>query len=372
MKTVPESNYQPSVIYHQFEFMIETNLLPGRTIITEGKEQLYFSGTSYLGIHKNVIFQELLRDGFSWYGTGYSSSRASNVQLAIYEEAESWLADFAAAPVALTFSSGYLAGQALIRTLDKGQQFLYAPQAHPALWRNEKDNVQGQYGKWVSSLVAKVGYSEREVVIVINSVDPLYARPHSFDWVTHLPDHLNITLVIDDSHGLGVLGEQGEGIFATVNRLIPSNVSLVVVGSIGKALGVTAGVVLGNNLIIQQLKKSPYFTAASPAIPAYLYAMLRAEKLYAILLAQLRDNVQHFQSLIQDSDMFRYFENYPVFYSSDKNLCQELSEECVLSSFPYPNPDSDCITRVVISALHTERDIDTLGKLVREYAVVKS
>ncbi|WKN45887.1 aminotransferase class I/II-fold pyridoxal phosphate-dependent enzyme [Tunicatimonas pelagia] len=352
--------------------MIETQALPGRTIVTEGKERLYFSGTSYLGIHKNVIFQELLRDGFSQYGTGYSSSRSSNVQLSIYEESESWLASFVGAPSVLTFSSGYLTGQALVRTLDQGQRFVYAPQAHPALWRNEKDNVPGQYSEWVSHLEAKVGYGDEEVVIVTNSVDPLYAQPHSFAWVAHLPEYLKVTLIIDDSHGLGVLGERGEGIYATVKQLTPPNVSLVVVSSLGKALGVPGGVVLGDNSTVQQLKRSTYFVAASPAIPAYLHAMLRAEKLYALLLTQLRENVQHFQSLIQNTDVFQYFGNYPVFYSSDQSLCEALSDQCVLSNFPYPNPDSDCITRVVISALHTRSDFDTLAQLVREYTTTAS
>ncbi|MGB3589041.1 MAG: aminotransferase class I/II-fold pyridoxal phosphate-dependent enzyme [Tunicatimonas sp.] len=350
--------------------MITVNSLPGRTIITEGKERLYFSGTSYLGIHKNIVFQEVLRDGFRQYGTGYSSSRSSNVQLAIYEEAETWLANFTHAPSALTFSSGYLAGQALIHHLDQSSQFLYAPQTHPALWRNEQDNSSGEYHRWVSHLEAKVGYNHREVIIVANSVDPLYARAHSFDWVAHLPDHIKITLVIDDSHGLGVLGERGEGIYATVKKLVPKNVSLVVVGSIGKALGVPGGVVLGDATLIQLLKKSPYFTAASPVVPAYLYAMLRAEKLYPVLFAQLRTNVLHFQSLIKENSIFRYFGTYPVFYSADQNLCDALSEKCVLSSFPYPNPDSDCITRVVISALHTQSDLDTLGQLFSEYVAV--
>lgn len=351
--------------------MIETNALPGRTIVAEGKERLYFSGTSYLGIHKNIVFQELLRDGFSQYGTGYSSSRSSNVQLAIFEESETWLANFTGAPSALTFSSGYLAGQALIRSLDTGQPFLYAPQTHPALWRSAKDNVQGQYQEWVSYLDTKSDYGNKEVVIVANSVDPLYAKAHSFDWVAHLPSYSSITLVIDDSHGLGVLGERGRGIYATIKPLLPAHVSLVVASSLGKALGVPGGVVLGDISIIQHLRKSPYFMAASPIIPAYLYAMLRAEKLYGVLQNQLKQRVEQFQSYGQDTSLFQYFGTYPVFYSADQQICRALKEQCVLSSFPYPNPDSDCITRAVINALHTEQDIDTLGKLVQEYAAVK-
>jgi len=352
--------------------MIKTTSLPGRTIVVDEQERLYFSGTSYLGIHRNTIFQELVRSGFHQYGTGYSSSRSSNVQLAVYQEAEDWLANFTGASRALTFSSGYLAGQALIRTLDQRQRFVYAPKAHPALWRSEKDNIIGDFKRWVSHLEAKVGFGSEEVVIVANSVDPLYARDHSFDWVAHLPDYLKVTLVIDDSHGLGIMGDQGGGIYAKVKPLLPANVSLVVVSSLGKALGIPGGAVLGEESIIQTLRKSPYFAGASPVAPAYLSAMLQADKLYSSLRTQLNQNVRYFQAIIQETSVFHYFGTYPVFYSPDQNLCEALQDTCVLSHFPYPNPDSDCITRVVISALHTQSDLDTLGRLVQEYAAVKS
>nr|WKN39363.1 aminotransferase class I/II-fold pyridoxal phosphate-dependent enzyme [Tunicatimonas sp. TK19036] len=351
---------------------MKTNSLPGRTIIVDGNERLYFSGTSYLGISKNIVFQELLREGFGQYGTGYSSSRSSNVQLAVYEEAENWLCDFTGAASALTFSSGYLAGQALIRSLDHGQRFLYAPQTHPALWRNEKDSISGMFKAWIPHLESKVGYETGEVVIVANSVDPLYANPHSFDWVAHLPDHLQITLVIDDSHGLGVLGELGNGVYASVRQRIPANVSLIVVSSLGKALGVPGGVVLGDSALTQRLRKSPFFTGASPIAPAYLYAMTQSGKVYTSLQDQLRQNVHYFQSLIQETSLFQYFGAYPVFYTPNNDLCKVVEKQCILSSFPYPDPDSEPITRVVVNALHTKEDLDTLGQLVQEYAVVQS
>ena len=70
--------------------MISVQELPGRTVKVKGKELLYFSGTSYLGIGKNEAFREQLLEGMKRYGTNYSSSRTSNLQLAIYEETEAF------------------------------------------------------------------------------------------------------------------------------------------------------------------------------------------------------------------------------------------------------------------------------------------
>ena len=144
-----------------------------------------------------------------------------------------------------------------------------------------------------------------------------------------------------------------------------------VVSSLGKALGVPGGVVLGDAALTQRLRKSPFFTGASPIAPAYLYAMAQSSKVYSSLQEQLQQNVLHFQSLVKESSLFRYFGTYPVFYTPNNDLCKAVEEQCVLSSFPYPDPDSKPITRVVINALHTKQDLDMLGQLVYYYGVVQ-
>jgi 7-keto-8-aminopelargonate synthetase-like enzyme len=113
--------------------------LPGRTLTVEGKEHLYFSGTSYLGMARNEVFAAYLQEGMKLYGTNYSSSRISNLKLQIFEQAEEYLARFTGAGAALTMSSGFLTGQMLVRLLENKGRFIYAPRTHPALWRTQAD-----------------------------------------------------------------------------------------------------------------------------------------------------------------------------------------------------------------------------------------
>ena len=65
--------------------MLTANKIPGRTVECNGKEYLFFSGTSYLGMNSNKEFSHYLMEGMNSYGTNYSSSRNSNFQLKIYE-----------------------------------------------------------------------------------------------------------------------------------------------------------------------------------------------------------------------------------------------------------------------------------------------
>lgn len=345
--------------------MLVTHHLPGRTIVVDGRERLYFSGTSYLGMGHNEAFRTLLQEGMTRYGTVYSSSRSSNVKLAIYEEAESLLAELTGAPAALTFSSGYQAGQAAIQRLNDKPIFLYAPGTHPAVWRSGVDATYGDFAEWSRGIVAKVAATNKECVIVANSLDPLLALAHDFGWVVQLPEDRAITLLVDDSHGLGVTGRDGGGIYAILRTLAKPNVTVVVVSSLGKAFGVPGGVVLGPASLVSDLKKNPFFTAASPLPPAYLFAFVGAQRLYQQTRQQLFANVAYFRKLTETLLLFRSIDQYPVFYTAHNMLAEAVASECVLSSFPYPRPDSRPITRVIVSSLHTLEDLDTLVRLIK-------
>lgn len=349
-----------------------THYLPGRTIRIDGRERLYFSGTSYLGMGHNRAFRELLYEGIERYGTIYSSSRSSNVRLAIYEEGEQLLANVTGAEAALTFSSGFQAGQAAIQALATQPTFVYAPNTHPAVWRSASDASYGDFTAWAASVAHRASATAEEIVVVANSLDPLLAQEYSFAWVAELPEDRAITLLVDDSHGLGVIGEEGRGIWATLQALAKPNVVVVVISSLGKAFGVPGGVVLGTRHFIDTLKQTPFFTAGSPFPPAYLYAFVHAQPLYQQARQQLIENVAHFRAQTDRLAIFQYIDQYPVFYTSDDALVAAVAPQCVLSSFPYPHPHSARITRAVVSSLHTPADLDTLGGLVKKYVTQKN
>jgi len=349
--------------------MPQTHHLPGRTVISEGKERLYFSGTSYLGINHQPAFQELLIKGMQQYGGNYSSSRASNLQLAVYEQAENFMAEWMSADSVLTFSSGFQAGQALMSILPDNARYIFAPRSHPAVWQKDAQVWQGDFPSWVLTLPTQIASAtSNEVVIVTNSLDPLYAEQYRFNWLADLSTDKNIHIIVDDSHGIGVLGVNGEGIVSEVKKYLPKHVQMTVVGSTGKALGIPGGLVAGSCSLVQKLKQSPSFTAASPVAPAYLYAFLRAQPVYRDARKRLRDRVRQFQQSVGGSGLFRFFGHYPVFYTPHNELAEVLADTMLLSSFPYPQPDSEPVTRVVLSALHTTEDIDKLSKAVKNFS----
>jgi 8-amino-7-oxononanoate synthase len=219
--------------------------LPGRTITVNNTEFLYFSGTSYLGMARNDQFTHFLTEGIQRYGTNYSSSRLSNLQLRIYDEAESYLAAFAGAEAALTISSGYLTGQVVVRLLENQGKFIFAPRTHPAVWLSSDNFLDQEFDEWTGRLIDHVNASpEPRIIIVSNSLDPLLARRYDFAWIADLPKNKEITLLIDDSHGFGIIGREGAGIFSELRSF--SHIRLIVISSFGKAFGIPGGVILAD------------------------------------------------------------------------------------------------------------------------------
>lgn len=340
---------------------------PGRTAISKCEEFLYFCGTSYLGIPHNKEFKRHLADGIEVYGTNYGSSRISNIQLEIFNRFEENIAAYTGAEGAVSVSSGFLAGRLVINFLQRSSSFFYAPHVHPALASKRKDRNQGPYKKWALEISQKVaGAQQKSIAIVSNSLDPLTVESYDFSWVEDLTPKKDIYIIIDDSHGFGVTGVDGTGIFKEIN--LPSHVKLIVVSSLGKALGVPGGIILSEKDIIKKLKKTSLFGGSSPISPAYLHAFINSRDVYQLALSKLKTNISYFESLVKSYNLFRHYSHFPVFYTSSNPLFEFLKKRKILiSSFPYPSPEDQLVTRIVLNSLHEKEDLDRLAALVQQY-----
>src|SRR5215216_6199390 len=110
------------------------NETPGRTAFINGKEYLFFSGYSYLGMQYIPEFVALIKEGIDKYGWLFPSSRISNTQVAIYEECESLLSSITQTENTVLVSSGFMAGK-LATALWRKEVFNLDP-SHPAIQSN--------------------------------------------------------------------------------------------------------------------------------------------------------------------------------------------------------------------------------------------
>jgi 8-amino-7-oxononanoate synthase len=320
---------------------------------------LYFGGTAYLGIPQNEAFLKLYLEGIKRYGLNNGTSRSNNVQLSIYNEVEAYAAVKFGASATLITSSGFLAAQFAIKCAEGKGVIRYGPATHPALWKNEMPIVEESFSLWAEKVMNEINSSkEKNWVLISNSMNNLYPEVYDFSFVNQLHRDKQVILLIDDSHGIGI---NNNGLSAMSSFSAPENVSILLVASMAKALGVDAGIIMGKESLVNEIRNSNGFLGASPPAAAGLFAFRNAEEIYQQELKKLHSLIDLLTDQLVGNNNWHFVPGFPVFLSKNVDLSANLFEKQILvSSFPYPDHDGPIINRVVLSSWHTETDVKTL------------
>lgn len=344
--------------------MYTIDSFPDRVITSNNTSYLYFGGTAYLGLQTDTEFQQLYIENIKKYGTNYGASRKSNVQIAIFDQVEGYLAQLAGSEACVTMSSGYLAGQFIGQFLNKSSnKFFYSPNTHSALYlSNQPKNKPKSYITFTALNIAIRDHLEKNdtvtPVVFLDAIDFSGANFPDFEGLKALPLEA-VLLVVDDSHGIGITGDNGGGVFRKIQKLNPKE--LIVCCSLGKGFGVQGGAVFGSKERVSSLINTNFFGGSSPASPANLASIFYGESIYKKKRVLLKQNIAYFKKCIKNISKFKYMDSHPAFSFSDEKLTHYLEENKILvTSFRYPSEDSDLMSRIVISAAHTQEDIDRL------------
>ena len=340
---------------------------PDRKININGIDTLYFGGTAYLGLQTYKPFLKIFNGNIKKYGTNYGASRKSNVQFSIYQKVENYLAALAGSEDCLTVSSGFLAGQFILQQFNtKEYKIFYAPNTHPAL----QLRLSKTYATFATLNIAirehLASKTKEKPVVFLDSIDFSGCNYPDFEGLKALPLS-DITLVVDDSHGIGIIGEEGGGIFSLLKPLSPQE--LIVCCSLSKAFGVQAGAIFADQERISRLKEMPLFGGASPATPANVATLYDAQKLYKERREQLQEHITYFSSNLHCALTISKMPNHPAFSFGNEALVQYLEKEhIVVTNFNYPNKDSAVMSRIVLSAYHKKKDLKKLLQLLNNFS----
>jgi len=334
------------------------NKAPSRLLSQQNQDYLYFGGTSYLGINQNEHFRGLYLEGLQELGLNNGTSRSNNVQLAIYNEAEKEASSRFCSEASLINSSGFLAAQLVVRQFSSFGEVIYAPNCHPALWLNNKPVVQSNFKEWIVNTTHYINHSKsKRFVIISDALNNLRPEIYDFSSLQGIQGDKEIVLIVDDSHGIGVIGEKGIGVYSA----LPSakNIVRVVVASMAKGLGIDAGIVLSDASTIDSLKQTGIFLGASPPAPALLYAFMNAKEIYHDEWNKLYNNMLYMEKMIPEG--FCFAKGFPAYYTERSELySQLLSKGIVISSFPYPQANDPLLNRIVVSSGHRKEDLQYL------------
>ncbi len=329
---------------------------PDRTITIKGEEHLYFGGTSYLGMATLPEFQNLIVQNIKKWGTFYGSSRDANVKLSVYDKVEQLFSEQIGSEASVTVSSGTLAGKLTTEYLSKTiNTFFHYPKTHPAVLVDHSLPlfVEGKlHPKLLDDII-------EEIVITVDTILSLEVTPTSFDFLDEISSKKKITLIIDESHSLGIVGKNGKGIFNSI-----SNEKLyrkIMISSLGKALGLSGGVIASDKQFIDALKSESVFVSSSGANPAYLEAYVQAQDLYNEQRQKLRLNLDFLTAQLHPNKILKFNSDYPVIYSNDITIFTRLLQrKIVITRFKYPTYKKP-MNRIVITANHIPKDLEILS-----------
>lgn len=339
---------------------------PNSHLINNNSDFYFFGGTAYLGLQTNLEFQEFLIANIKELGSNWGASRKSNIRLSIYEEFENYISEKTGSEETLVVSSGYMAGQMLARYFSEtGYEVYCAPNTHPALI-HEKNKLFKDYSELDRAIKEHLSSNDsKEIVLFIDTIDFSGGNYPDFEELKKLP--LNeIILVADDSHGLGIIGEDGFGIYSLLKKLKAKD--LIVCGSLGKALATPCGIICGDLSRLSRLRDMDFYAGGSPPSPAALKTLIQAEALSFVQRENLKNNIEIFlQSITPDLELIS-MDKHPVFGYNNVDLTDYfLRNQIITTNFRYPTKTSPLVSKIVLSAHHTEADIIHLAQVINTY-----
>ncbi|MFH7002221.1 aminotransferase class I/II-fold pyridoxal phosphate-dependent enzyme [Flavobacterium bizetiae] len=335
---------------------------PDRIIEIDQEQYLYFGGTAYLGLPTNKDFQELVIKNIQNWGTTYGSSRSANIKLTAYENGENFLAKHIKAESAVTVSSGMLAGKLVLDELKKQtDSFFHFPNTHPAI--QIKDSLPVFLNGDINPRL--LDSKTEKITVLTDGVSGFQTKAIDLSVLATISNHKEITLLIDESHSFGVLGENGCGIYSEIKLPIKRK---IMISSLGKAFGLNGAVIASDAAFIHQIKNLDIFISAAGMNPAFVQTLADAADLYKTQHQKLLENLNYIDQKLIKNASIKFDKNYPLIYLENQNLIDILkANKIIIANFKYQE-NANNLNRIVITANHISEDLDKLIAILNGYS----
>src|SRR5919205_1477593 len=253
----------------------------GPIVDMEGKQRIMLGSNNYLGLTGDPRVKDAAREALERFGTGLTGSRFLNGTLSLHLELERELADFMGTEDALVFTTGYLANTGAIGTLlgpgdtvicDSGDHasILDAVSMSRARIRPFRHNRLDK----LESMLKRAESDGGGVLVVVDGVFSMEGDLANVPEVARLAREHGARLMVDEAHGVGVLGARGTGACELYG--VEDEVDLRM-GTFSKSLASAGGFIAGPADVIDFLRvQSRAFMFTASAVPAAVGAALGA------------------------------------------------------------------------------------------------
>ncbi|NOR13904.1 MAG: aminotransferase class I/II-fold pyridoxal phosphate-dependent enzyme [Candidatus Aminicenantes bacterium] len=345
----------------------------GNKVKVDGKEMIMVGSNNYLGLldHPKVI--EAAHQAVDKYGVATCGSRFLNGTLDIHVELEDRLAKFMNKEAVLAFSTGFQTNQGVISTLlSRGDAVITDKMVHASIVdacrlsygevHKFKHNDMEDLEKTLSSLDDSTGK-----LIVVDGVFSMEGDLTNLPEVVKLGKKYGTKIMVDDAHGIGVMGKNGRG---TAEHFGVEEEIDLIMGTFSKSFAALGGFIAGEKKVISYVKHhsralifSASITPASVATVLATLDIIESEPERRGKLWQITDKMRTgFQDMGYETGPTET-PIIPVIIGNDElafMLWKLLREDGIFTNpVIYPAvPKDQSLIRTSYSATHTDDELD--------------
>ncbi len=225
--------------------------------MADGSSVLMFGSNSYLGLSDDPRLKEAAIAAIKKYGTSCSGSRFLNGTLDIHEELEEKLARFVGKDSAVTYSTGFQVNLGVVSSLGFRGGFTFLDSLDHACIIDGSRLGFAEVRKFahndMDALEAKLKMVPLDApkLIVVDGVYSMEGDIANLPKIVELCEKYNASVMVDDAHGLGVIGENGSG---TASHYGLTDKTDLIMGTFSKSFGSLGGFIAGDFEVINYLK----------------------------------------------------------------------------------------------------------------------
>lgn len=374
----------------------EKSLLRKRVVINSRKKNLIkingkwlinFSNNDYLGLSQDVSIKKAIINGIKKYGNGGTSSNLVSGHTEVHQNIEGITKNNIGFESSILFSSGYLANLGLITTISDKDSFIYADKLNHASLNDACILSRAKFFRYphndmeLLERLLKKNKIKKKKLIVTDGVFSMDGDLADIPKLVQLAQKYDAYLYIDDAHGYGVLGKNGQGILEYFEntgpmKKIPRD-RIIYTITLSKAVGVSGALVNACkniiNLVVNKSRTYIYTTAEQPALIMGVERSFEIIKKNYSLRERLNKNINLFRKNINKKNLLTNSITpiQPlIIESAEKTI--KISEKLNSYGFHVPAirpptvPNKSSRLRISITALHSQADIKKLTKVINK------
>ena len=341
-----------------------------------GDELVNFAGNDYLGLANDPRLRTAAFKAIDEYGVGSGASPLVVGHMRVHEEAEKRFAEFVGLPRALLFASGYAANLGILTTLGERDADVFGDRLNHACLNDGAILSRARFARYahLDLLALEKGLAASSASVRIVATDAVFSMDGDLaplPEILELCERYDAWLVVDDAHGIGVLGANGRG---SLDHFAIRSPRIVYMATLGKALGGYGAFVAGEadlvEWLMQRARTYVYSTALPPMAAAVASTAIGLLMEEAAPVERLRERIRDFRAACE-AEGIALGESataiQPLLIGPDERALEIAAQlrgqgYLVPAIRPPTVPEGTARLRISLSAAHERGDVEGLAQ----------